>query len=195
MGRTRRRLSLVAAITLACFALTSTPLLAADVPPPAPAYPSATGAYPPGVAYPPGAYYAPVMRYETHPRYGLLGAGIAVLGTAYLAAVVVGSAWCYDSIGCHGGVRIYGAGEYEYVGGAGWPLFIPLIGPFIQAGYASADWIQSWLVIDGIAQFVGLGLIVAGAVTRVRVPIYGDRFGLAPLMTPSSTGLMAVGRF
>jgi hypothetical protein len=80
------------------------------------------------------------------------------------------------------------------------PLFIPALGPFI--GLATLDPSSvgaGWLILDGVAQSAGLGMLIAGLTTHtkryVRDDIMKVEWKIAPVVTGSHTGLGAVGRF
>ncbi len=150
-------------------------------PPPAPVYGQPTYAYP---------VYAPPrvpVRYVYRPRVGLIVAGSVVLGVSWgiTALSAIAASGCdpnYDSL-CSTQI---------------WPLFIPVVGPFIQTAYVNgpfAGGIQALLVFDGLVQVAGLAMIIAGAATRHRVPVYAQRFQVTPYAGLNGAGLMAVGRF
>jgi hypothetical protein len=141
--------------------------------------------------YPPANYYAQPMyapsppvhvRTIEQPRYGLMTAGLVILGASWSINAVSG----------------YLANE--------WRLAVPVAGPFMYAGVInnSDDFgtkaAVMGLVFDGLIETAGAAMFLAGALThhQVRVlehakvtvvPTAGYAFGAA---TP---GLAAFGRF
>ena len=164
-----------------------------------PAYPSQPGqpvyVYPPGNQPPPG-YYQPgappprqIVGSKTRPRIGLIIGGSIMLGTMWVISSVAGGVSqticeASSSFGC--------ANTY-------WPLFIPVVGPFIQMGYIPHDSTRSLallgLAFDGLVQVGGLTMLIVGAAVRQRVPVYAQRWQLSPMLSSSGTGLAFSARF
>jgi hypothetical protein len=130
------------------------------------------------------------IRYEMRARTGLIIAGAVMLGGAWLMTAGVGA--FANSLSCSGTTSC--SGVY-------WPLYVPLVGPFMELGladkYTALDFSPA-LVLSGLAQLAGLSLIIAGAVAKHRVPVYASapsRLTVSPYFTPMSSGLVAVGSF
>jgi hypothetical protein len=83
---------------------------------------------------------------------------------------------------------------------AAWPLYIPVLGPFLQLGYLNGNsltTVRTLLVMDGLLQGGGLAMLIAGAVARqaTAVPMSGGRAQLSPYPLVGGAGLALVGRF
>ena len=83
---------------------------------------------------------------------------------------------------------------------AKWPIYIPIIGPFIQMGYISgsaANTGRAVLGIDGVLQAAGVGMFIAGAAMwgSSRTTMVAKRVQITPYSTANGTGLVAFGRF
>jgi hypothetical protein len=157
-------------------------------------YPPPPGAYPPG-AYgpeyppPPGAYPPPPPGYYAYPpppleeqpselpyeegdpipegyepvtkmRKGLVIAGSVVFGSTYLISIIT-AAQVADV-----------AGTTEDV----WPLFVPVVGPFIAMGTTHAwsdgegsNGLGAILLLDGIAQVGGAAMFIGGVASHTTV--------------------------
>jgi hypothetical protein len=125
--------------------------------------------------------------------YGRLMASGATLFAGIYISTVLGAAIASDicsadsSLGCRD---------------AAWPLYVPVVGPFIQMGYLSGSGVNTGraiLAIDGALQATGVAMFIAGAVlwgsasnppTRVA-----KRFQLAPYSVGTGGGMLAFGRF
>ena len=124
------------------------------------------------------------------PAAKLMAAGGTLFGVTYLSTVL-GAAIASDicqadsALGCRE---------------AAWPIYIPVVGPFIQMGYISgngANTGRAVLAIDGALQAGGLAMFIAGAAmwgssSHAR---YAQRVQIAPYSTGTGTGLIALGRF
>lgn len=167
--------------------------------------------YPPGYSQPqpyPGYPYAQppygsapeqprvITGWQTKkPHWPLLIAGISVLGGSYLlTAGITGAIQATDCAVNTTRTSCSTSGTY-------WPMYIPVVGPFIEMSYISSN---SWgalaypgLVFSGLAQSAGLALILAGAIAPRKIPIYNNdpRLSIAPYTTPGGGGVMASGRF
>jgi hypothetical protein len=202
--RRTQTLSLALATCAVC-CLPSVQARAEEVPPPQPGYatqqpeaqplPPPQGAQPPpGYAQPPpGAYYPPAyqppprrvpLRYEERPRWGLFIAGTSVFGGSYLFFSVV-PALIADSA-CSGS----GCSRSTL-----WPLYIPLAGPFIEAGRQTTPIVVFGLVMSGLAQAGGAAMAIAGAASRHKVPVYASRVQLLPWASADGAGLLAAARY
>jgi hypothetical protein len=142
------------------------------------------------------------VRYGSKPHAGLVAGGAVLFGTAYLAAVVTGSAFlsssnnqnnfqsCLPSMyytpNCPPGNQQIAAGT----------LLIPFAGPFIAAlAYRDPAWSINVALVDGTAQIGGLAMMVYAATHPRKVLVYGDRFQVVPYASTASRGLAVVGRF
>lgn len=151
---------------------------------PAPGQPYPT--YPPG--YVPPAPPTPI-RYEMRPRYGLIIGGAVVLGVSWSMTALAGalvSDYCSSSIGCSDAV---------------WPLYLPVLGPWVQMGYlhgAGTNTGRVMLAFDGLVQAGGLAMLIAGAVAKKRVGVYAlgpVKMQLSPYGASGGGGLYALGTF
>ena len=136
---------------------------------PPPGYPAPQGGYYP----PPGGYYLPsgsmpvlTLPYENDesipPGFAvrsranrpLVVAGAITFGVSYLFSALIASVLVsFDSRD----------------GGAGAPLFIPVVGPFVAIGTLNAEGAGTfWLVVDGLTQVGGAAMFVAGLTMREK---------------------------
>lgn len=126
-------------------------------------------------------------RLEERPDRGLIAGGAALLSTAYAGSVITGSivmsednSYCTSCIGT----------------AAGGTLLIPIIGPFISAlTLREAAWSLPLALVDGAAQIGGLAMIIVGARTKHKVPVYGTRVHVLPFASGDGGGLVVGGRF
>jgi hypothetical protein len=51
------------------------------------------------------------------------------------------------------------------------------------------------LALSGLAQTGGLVMLIVGAASRHRMPVYAQRVQLGPLIAAGGSGLSAMGRF
>ena len=113
--------------------------------------------------------------------WGLMGAGLGVFAGVYTITAISGYATEHDT------------------------LTAPLVGPLIMLGqhpcsncaaYGSDRSIAPGLIIDFIAQSSGLVMAIVGGVVKRPVRVYDRaRMSLAPVFSPSMTGLVAAGQF
>jgi hypothetical protein len=142
------------------------------VPPPALAIPGCVARMP----------CASALRYREveRPRYGLMTAGLIILGAAWTPNAV--AAWTTDE----------------------WRLAIPVIGPYFEAHQIDTSSsagignraLVAFLVWDGLVQTAGAAMFIAGVVSRHKVRIL-DRNAVSVVPTAGTTGagLAAFGRF
>ena len=154
-----------------------------------------SSALPPGYAYPLGppppgyVYVMPRLervpiRYEMKPRYGLIAAGAGVFGGLYVLTVSLTA--LFDST----------CGSPGNKCNTHWPMYIPILGPIIDIdNFLSSRSLIFPAVLDGLGQVAGISLLIAGAVTKQRVPVYADTVTLLPYGVRSGAGLAAVGHF
>jgi hypothetical protein len=126
---------------------------------------------------------APVRpHYVERPRWGMIGAGIGLLGGGYLASFLIGTEM----------------GAFDHPDAVNAPLLVPLVGPFISG---LASWSPYYspvaIVVMGGIQATGLGLIIAGATHKKRVPVTGmsERLSITPYASAKGVGVSAIGRF
>jgi hypothetical protein len=137
--------------------------------------------YQAGDPVPPG--YHP----STRVRGWAIGAGLGMFGAAYLPSLFVaaiGSDVC-DSAGCNN---------------VAWPLYIPVVGPFITIGTygATSATANIFLVIDGLLQSAGAALTIWGIASPKTVLVRNDlgSLSIAPTMVAgTSPGIGLSGTF
>lgn len=149
------------------------------------------GQQPVYVAPPPPAQQMPqqVVRYDMKPRYGLIIAGAVTLGVSYLL---------------HSGTAAIAEAVYtatEYPVRTMWTNYVPVVGPWLTMTTLPNDPARAasvaGLAFSGLVQGAGLAMLIAGAASRQRVPVYAwnQRIQLAPSIGPSGTGLALSGNF
>ena len=112
--------------------------------------------------------------------------GVTYIGTVLGAAIVSDLCQADSNLGC-----------LE----ARWPIYLPVVGPFIQMGYLSGNGASTGRVIlalDGALQAGGLAMFIAGAVLWGHSSShtqYAQRIQFAPYSASTGTGLLAFGRF
>jgi hypothetical protein len=177
----------VAAAAIAGAALALTPGTAsAQDPPPAPYPPQAPAPYPPQ-AYPPQAYppqgYAPpvyimpapqqapagprkITDWEegepippgyhkvTHVRLGLVIGGAVTFGVTYLFTAFAGALVSVSDIG--------NATNCGMSCASAKPLLVPVAGPWIVLPHSDTATGSFFLVLDGLVQVAGLGMLIGG---------------------------------
>jgi hypothetical protein len=171
---------------------------------PQPQYPPQGYAQP----YPPQGYMPgsqpqpqPPIRYEyRRPNTAMLIAGVAILGGGYLLTALPTALWNSLDTGVSTATNSGTHGTY-------WPLYIPVLGPWIELSYLNSNpFYKGWgilvgipTVMSGLVQGTGLALTIAGAVTGRRVPVndaQASNFTIAPYTLPGGGGgLAASGRF
>jgi hypothetical protein len=111
-------------------------------------------------------------------------------GLVIAGSVTLGSTWLLSAITA--GIIASGGSEEEFV-----PLFVPLAGPFITLGTADSNTLGSFLLVaDGLAQVMGLGMLVAGVIYPKHEWVLSHaRLELTPLVSPEIAGLGAKGSF
>ena len=109
--------------------------------PPPPAAPPNLDDWPESAAPPPGYHW------NQKPRLGPIIAGASLLGATWALSALVGS-MAYDLSTPHDS-------NYEW-------LLVPVAGPFVELTHSKTAEGSVVLVIDGVAQFAGLALLVYG---------------------------------
>ena len=128
---------------------------------------------------------------ESRPRLGLIIGGGVTLGAFWLLE------WTSTVTGCRGCT----AGNVAF-------SFVPVVGPFLQLsqlnfscanGRGCDPIIAPFMVIDGVVQIVGFGLLLGGLLSSHDVLVYngpGDMQGtLMPMPLKDGFGLATVGHF
>lgn len=155
-----------------------------EAPPPrraARVYRRSDGYYHEGQAIPEGAHV------ENRPKLGLIISGAVVLGVWWIIE------WTSTIEGC------YGCNNAQV------PVsFIPVAGPFVQLALLhynnTGDRVLApFVVIDGLLQGLGAGLLLGGALTSRKVLVY-DAYGVQGTILPmgvpgGGAGLSAMGTF
>jgi hypothetical protein len=157
-------------------------------PPPGQVYYAPPGYYPPPAAGPrkpkkidweEGEPIPPGYHTATRVRTGLVAGGASMFGVAYLLSVVVGSVM-------------------EDVKHNGYPLLIPVAGPFVEMKYSSYASASVVLALDAIVQAAGLGMLIGGiaAPKTVLVPdVAGVQLVPRPIIGQNNAGFGLVGSF
>lgn len=73
-----------------------------------------------------------------------------------------------------------------------WPLYVPVIGPFMQMGYTQSEGARVALAFDGLAQAGGIALLIGAVVMPEPRP---GRPTVVPLTLPGGSGVGLLGRF
>ena len=123
------------------------------------------------------------------PAARLMVGGGTLFGVMYLSTVL-GAAIASDI--CNADSRL-GCRE------ASWPIYIPIVGPFIQMGYISgtgANTGRAVLAIDGALQAGGVAMFIAGAALwGAGSAKSGQQQASKIRVVPTGTGMMAFGQF
>lgn len=177
---------------------------------PCPGQPYPGGAQQP--YYPAQPYFTPqptliptqttAVRYVEKPRTRMIIAGAAVLGLSWSLTALLTASYA-DSLYYKNGMlarnSITASGPSFGTASALWPLYIPLIGPWLELGYLSGSGSQlggTLLAIDGVVQASGLVMMIVGAATRTRVAIYAkNNLTISPLTLSGGSGVLVGGRF
>jgi hypothetical protein len=119
----------------------------------------------------------PGYEITTRPRRGLIIGGAVTLGTTWLLSATTAS-----FLESYGGTNPL------------WPLYIPVVGPFITLGTAESEGAGTFiLIIDGVAQAGGLAMLIAGftaAETRLERK-KNESFSIN--VTPMPVGMQGTG--
>jgi hypothetical protein len=119
---------------------------------------------------------------DTRIRKGLVIAGSVTFGSAWLLSAAVAAAF---------------QDEHREEAEDFMPLFIPLAGPFITMGTADPVALATFtLVLDGLAQAGGLGMLIAGLASQQKVWVRNPvgRVTVAPMVgADGKLGLGVIG--
>ena len=125
---------------------------------------------------------------EERPRLGLIIGGAVVFGIFWV------SDWTLTIASC------------TFCDGKQIPLsFIPVLGPFLQVAFlryrTSAEYVAApFLVIDGLMQGLGAGLLLGGLFSNHKVLVYDGPYGMQGVVTPiampgGGAGIATMGTF
>lgn len=126
------------------------------------------------------------FRLDTSPRYGLVAGGATTLGTLWTVSFI--AAIALDKEGSSSGDPNF---DDMY-----WPMFIPVVGPFITIGTADSSGTGAAILgLDGAMQAAGLGLMIAGLVSKKSELIPQRKVRFTPRTSMGSVGLDISGSF
>lgn len=115
-----------------------------------------------------GGQPPPGYRLGSEPRTGLWVTGVGLLGGAYLASFLAAGTAVSE-------------GEDDIA-----PLFIPVAGPWITVRTADdGDELRVPLVMDGLVQLAGLGLLIGGLAAQREVFVRSDVASSTPAQPPA----------
>jgi hypothetical protein len=116
----------------------------------------------------------PGYRPATRSRRGLLITGAAIFGSMYMMSVLAGGT---DS--------------------SLTPLYVPVLGPFLQIATGHDDGANGLLMLDGLGQAAGAVMLLIGATTTKTVLVRNDlaEVRIAPTVTKTGSGIGLVGTF
>jgi len=126
-------------------------------------------------------------RVDSHPNMGLLAAGITTTATLWTVSTIAAIALDQrDS-------TLEGDPNFD---DAYWPMFIPVVGPFITIKTADSSGTGAAILgLNGVAQTAGIGMIIAGiAVPKVEI-IPQRPITIAPVASAEMVGLDISGAF
>jgi hypothetical protein len=124
----------------------------------------------PELAYEPGRSPPPGYRVVRGPHRGLVAGGASLFAFSYAVAIVAARAE----------LDFLAGDDPEREPARNRPLYAPLIGPFVAAVSADRSGGEyAVLLLDGMGQAVGLGLLLAGFATE-EVRLVRDRPGEPP---------------
>ena len=161
-------------------------------PPPYGAPPQAPPGYPGAWGYPPAAQPPPLpatipYREGRQPPPGYTLETQSIRGLWLSGIITFGAPWFMSAVGA--GILL--DEEKEDVA----PLFAPVLGPFIAIGTLATDSPgTTLLMVDGLAQAAGVGLLIAGLTAERKVWVR-DYFSLSavPLVSAHGSGLSLTG--
>ena len=129
--------------------------------------------------YDPDKGIPPGYRIGEKPRHSLAIAGAVTLGSLWVVSCIVGGIIEDDN---------------NYNNDRGWPMYIPVVGPFITIGTAhTGASATTMLFFDGIAQAAGAAMFIAGMNTTQKVLKYqftagGSEVAVQPIAAPTQGG-------
>ncbi|MBK8940050.1 MAG: hypothetical protein IPM79_21125 [Polyangiaceae bacterium] len=140
----------------------------------------------PALPYHAGARVPRGFRLDTSPRYGLVAAGVTTMGSLWTASFIAAIALDKEQ-GSNGDPNF----DDMY-----WPMFIPVLGPFITIGTADSSGTGAGiLALDGALQAGGLAMLITGLVAPKSELIPQRRVKFTPRAGGGSVGLDVSGSF
>lgn len=125
-------------------------------------------------------------RLRGSPRYGLVGGGIAL--TSALWTISTAAAIVLDEEDSPDGDPNF---DDMY-----WPMFIPVVGPFIAIKTADASGTgAAILALDGVVQTAGLAMLIAGLAAPKLELVPQQKIHIAPRVSAGSLSLELGGTF
>lgn len=115
-------------------------------------------------------------------RKGLIIGGAVTLGATYFVSTMVGAI----------GEDLQETGETNSDMSA---MFIPIAGPFIQAGQTETSSGKWWLVNLGLAQTAGAIMLYIGLTSTRTLLVRTDQVSIGPMTANGASGMMVSGRF
>ncbi|MBW2465588.1 MAG: hypothetical protein JRH11_28340 [Deltaproteobacteria bacterium] len=126
----------------------------------------------------------------------LIAAGSALFGAGFGLTATIGKG-VGEGCGFYGPDLDSGDCTLDSPGNStvGWS-YVPVLGPWVRLATAGNDsWASAFFLATGVAQTVGLGLVVAGIIMKVRnardarVRSRADQLTLSPILTPTEVGV------
>jgi hypothetical protein len=114
----------------------------------------------------------------------LVATGGVLFGGTYLISFGMASA----GAGCGTAFLGMDCVPRNNVKGSDWPLFVPVVGPFVAMGTSKDRPIYA-LAILGAGQVVGAALLVSGLAVRTPSPEPYSRVSFSPSIDPSGAGV------
>jgi hypothetical protein len=154
----------IALITLAALAMIPVTALADDSKPdPKDSQPAKATSYvtPESVPYEGGKIPADAV-IDKRPNLTLVGTGLGIAGTVYVASVITSIAACPPQSTC------------SATSGVGW-LYLPLVGPFVTAAMAGSPGGAALAAFDGGLQVLGGVLALAGVLAPKKFVVWQDK--------------------
>jgi hypothetical protein len=115
-------------------------------------------------------------------RKGLIIAGSVTLGATYIVSTLVGAI----------GEDLRRSGSTETDMSA---MFVPVFGPFVQAGRSETYVAKFWLTTLGAGQTAGAIMLIYGLTSTRTLLVRNDQISIAPMQLNGATGMMVSGRF
>lgn len=75
------------------------------------------------------------------------------------------------------------------------PMFVPVVGPFLETQQTDSSVARFWLLVLGAGQTTGAVLLVYGLTSPRTILVRNDQLSLAPMLGRGVSGLTLTGRF
>jgi hypothetical protein len=75
------------------------------------------------------------------------------------------------------------------------PLYIPVIGPFVEFAQTDSSTAKFYLTISGLGQAAGAFMLIYGLTNPRSVLVRNDQLTIAPMLGNGASGLSVLGRF